>query len=329
VHKPIEHAMDENYCLYALTWADCPVNNLGPGVDPRFAVELIGFGQLAALTSRVGLDQFDLTKLQEGSADFPWLSSVAVRHNEIIEAVARHVPVLPMRLGVFFASRSSLIAKLTPQEANVAEFLRRIEDRHEWAVKIYVDENRAEKAILANTATPRSQTPIADSPPVRPYIIVDPPHANGNDASTTKSFGHIGHCAKRDAQPPDAPARAGGGTQYLAAKGRRADRLRQVEATVRHAVSTVEAQLQRMTDTWHRLRPLPATLTNRPEKMAWNGAFLLPRSNISSFQTACERLRDELAPRGLLVELTGPWPPYHFCPSFEPQRENSPCQCTY
>ena len=124
----------------------------GPGVDPRFPVELIRCGRLAALTSRVGLDQFDLAKLQEGTADLPWLSKVAVRHNEIIAAVARHLPVLPMRLGIFFASRSSLIAKLAPYEAEAAEFLRRLEDRQEWAVKIYVDEDRAETAILGNPA---------------------------------------------------------------------------------------------------------------------------------------------------------------------------------
>ncbi len=132
--------MDEHYCLYALTRADCPANGFGPGVDSRFPVELVRYGRLAAVTSRVGLDQFDLAKLQEGTADFPWLSKVAVRHNEIIVAVARNLPVLPMRMGIFFTSRSSLIAKLAPYEANTAEFLRRIEDRQEWAVKIYVEQ---------------------------------------------------------------------------------------------------------------------------------------------------------------------------------------------
>ena len=146
--------MDEHYCLYALTWAACPKDSFGPGVDPRFPVELVRYGRLAALTSRVGLDQFDLAKLQEGTADFLWLSEVAVRHNEIITAVARHLPVLPMRLGIFFASRPSLIAKLAPHEANTVEFLRRLEDRQEWAVKIYIDEERAEKASALGSMLP-------------------------------------------------------------------------------------------------------------------------------------------------------------------------------
>jgi len=284
--------MDEHYCLYALTWADCPadhdheymvpdmVPDFGLGVDPRFPVELVRYGRLAAVTSRVGLQSslagapagFDLAKLQEGTADLPWLSKVAVRHNEIIATVARHLPVLPMRLGIFFTSRSSLIAKLAPYEANTAEFLRRIEDQQEWAVKIY--------------------------------------------------------CTSLDARSFDGPAHAGGGTQYLAAKGRLALRRQQAQAAVRQAVLTVEARLQGITDSLHRLRPLPNTLTNRPEKMIWNGAFLLSRSTIRAFHAACEQLGSELAPGGLLVELTGPWPPYHFCPSFESQETNSSCHCS-
>ena len=70
----------------ALTWANCPLADFGLGVDPRFAVELVGYGQLAAVTSRVGWDQVDLAKLQEGTVDVQWMSKVAVRHNEIIGA---------------------------------------------------------------------------------------------------------------------------------------------------------------------------------------------------------------------------------------------------
>ena len=285
--------MDEHCCLYALTWADCPTNIFGPGVDSRFAVELVRCGRVAALTSRVGLDQFDMAKLQEGTADFPWLSKVAVRHHEIIAAAARHAPVLPMRLGIFFASRSSLIAKLIPYAAKATEFLRYVEDRQEWAVKIYIDEDRAEKAIPGN-----------------------PPHVRPTMGTWCPSLTSIDE------------ARPGGGTQYLLAKGLRGERRRQVQTTVGQAVLTAEARLQGMTDSWQRLRPLPTTLTNRLEKMVWNGAFLLSKSILPSFQAACEQLGNELAPGGLIVELTGPWPAYHFCPSFEPQHEDSSCRCT-
>lgn len=315
--------MDEHYCLYALTWADCSAKGLGPGVDPRFAVELIRYGQLAALASRVGLDEFDVAKLQEGTTDLRWLSKVAVRHNEIIAAAARHGPVLPMRLGALFESRSSLIKKLAPCEANAAKLLRGLEDRQEWAVKLYVDEDRAEKAVASSPPPPEKRAPLADCLSARPCGRLDPLHGTAGASWATKEFGHRGPCTERKVQQPGQAARGGGGTQYLVAKGLQAQRRRQVEAAVRQAVLTVEIRLKGITDLWHRLRPLPQMFTNRPETMVWNGAFLLTRPSARSFQTACERLASELAHKGLILEVTGPWPPYHFCSSLEAQHENS------
>ena len=57
---------------------------MGPESIRDFPAELIRYGQLAALASRVGWDDRDLAKLQQGSADLAWVSKVAVRHHEII-----------------------------------------------------------------------------------------------------------------------------------------------------------------------------------------------------------------------------------------------------
>ena len=46
------------YCQYAFAQPECRVQEIGPGVDPHFNVELIREGPIAAVTSRVGLDQF-------------------------------------------------------------------------------------------------------------------------------------------------------------------------------------------------------------------------------------------------------------------------------
>ncbi len=204
-----------------------------------------------------------MKKLQEGTADLQWLSEIARRHHKIIAALARCAAVLPMRLGVLFESRETLIAKIAPYEANAAEFLRRIEDRQEWAVKLYVD------------------------PGGQPAV------------------------------PPPAQAARGVGAQYLAAKAQRMERRRQLDSTIQQTASTVEDRLTGIADSWHRLRPLPQIFTARQEKMVWNGAFLLAKSGIAAFHAACERLRRDLLSLGVIVEITGPWPPYHFCPSLE------------
>jgi hypothetical protein len=131
--------MNTSYYLYAITRADCPVPSLGPGVDPRFVVQAVPCGALAALASRVDLDRFDLRKLEEGTADLPWLSNVAVRHDRVVREAARSGPLMPLRIGTVFQSRDSLLAKITRHETRVVEFLQSLGDRREWTVKVYLD----------------------------------------------------------------------------------------------------------------------------------------------------------------------------------------------
>ena len=81
---------NEHYYQYAFSQTDCRVRDAGPGVDPRFEIELVCSGPIAAVASRVGLDQFDVEKLQGKTAeDVSWLNQVAVRHNDIIRKAAQ------------------------------------------------------------------------------------------------------------------------------------------------------------------------------------------------------------------------------------------------
>ena len=269
--------MDELYYLYALTRADCPPLDRAKGVDPRYEVEMIRCGRIAGLTSRVGLDDFDLTKMQEGTADLKWLSRIALRHNEIVHQLAEAGPVLPLRLGALFRGKTSLATRLAQCEARVAGFLESLGDRREWAAKIYLDRPRAERALLKDVE-PQSH---------------------------------------RDTVALGAGEAAGGGvgTSYLTARRERLNRSGQLQSLVRQELLTAEARLGRACPEWRRLRPLSSELTERPESMVWNAAFLVSRADEPRFRAAGDRLRDDLAPNGLLLEVTGPWPVYHFCPA--------------
>lgn len=49
-----------------------------------------------------------------------------------------------------------------------------------------------------------------------------------------------------------------------------------------------------------------------------NWAFLVPRTAVTEFRTRLEQANIKQAPLGLTFDLSGPWPPYSFCPSLEP-----------
>ncbi len=48
-----------------------------------------------------------------------------------------------------------------------------------------------------------------------------------------------------------------------------------------------------------------------------NLAFLVPRDNLAAFRACLERATDEHRAAGLELEMSGPWPPYSFCPDLE------------
>jgi hypothetical protein len=55
----------------------------------------------------------------------------------------------------------------------------------------------------------------------------------------------------------------------------------------------------------------------REDEVAFNWAFLVPESGAEAFRNAVDRRSQEYASRGLVLDLTGPWPPYNFRPSLD------------
>ncbi|MCL5098213.1 MAG: GvpL/GvpF family gas vesicle protein [Candidatus Omnitrophica bacterium] len=49
-----------------------------------------------------------------------------------------------------------------------------------------------------------------------------------------------------------------------------------------------------------------------------NWAFLVPRGNACAFRTKLDQVNASQTPFGLCFDLSGPWPPYSFCPNLGP-----------
>jgi hypothetical protein len=61
------------------------------------------------------------------------------------------------------------------------------------------------------------------------------------------------------------------------------------------------------------LSPCAHSESGAEEVLNW--AFLLPESAIASFQERVQRANLDYRPQGLLLELSGPWPPFRFVPA--------------
>jgi hypothetical protein len=65
-------------------------------------------------------------------------------------------------------------------------------------------------------------------------------------------------------------------------------------------------------------RPQDRRLSGREAEMVLNAAYLVPTEEADAFRGVVEELGREHDPDGLQLELTGPWPPYHFVETPQP-----------
>lgn len=63
--------------------------------------------------------------------------------------------------------------------------------------------------------------------------------------------------------------------------------------------------------------------TGKAAEMILNAAFLLAQPEVSSFKHQMDGLAACYAGCGLAFELSGPWPPYNFCPAVVPGKERA------
>ena len=74
----------------------------------------------------------------------------------------------------------------------------------------------------------------------------------------------------------------------------------------------------------HAAESLARGLVNLPSRegeheMAANWAFWVPRESVAAFQAQVQKSQAAHSTQGLLVECSGPWPPYSFAPCLENQ----------
>jgi Gas vesicle synthesis protein GvpL/GvpF len=101
------------------------------------AVDAVREGDLVALVSEVPDREFNESALRSRLEDLEWLESVARAHHGVVDALASHDRVLPLRLATVYHDRERVHEVLRDQREEFTAILDRVGDRSEWGVKIY------------------------------------------------------------------------------------------------------------------------------------------------------------------------------------------------
>jgi hypothetical protein len=109
----------------------------------------------------------------------------------------------------------------------------------------------------------------------------------------------------------DAP-RPSSGIAYLARRRAERDAVAAEREAIETAAAEVHTALAERATSAVLSRPHDRRLSGRDQEMLLNGAYLLERRAEDDFARAVESLARTYRAQGLTLELTGPWPPYHF-----------------
>jgi hypothetical protein len=110
----------------------------------------------------------------------------------------------------------------------------------------------------------------------------------------------------------DAPPPAATGADYLAQKVERRATAEAMGDVLDDVVAGIHARLAERAAAAVINRPQDRRLSGRDEEMLLNGAYLVGREDADGFTALVSELAQRHEADGLILESSGPWPPYHF-----------------
>jgi hypothetical protein len=127
--------------------------SLPTAIEDDTKLEWITAHDLAALASRVPLESYGEEALAEHLGDATWTAVRAMRHETVVEYVAKRVSLAPLRFGTIYLERSGIERMLAEQGRELAQIIERLRGREEWGVNVYAD--RAALVASITSVSPR------------------------------------------------------------------------------------------------------------------------------------------------------------------------------
>jgi len=147
--RAVKGEAGEGFYLFCFARADLLPPIEGRGVDGRSPLLLWRYLDIASVLSRVVVGEFCGVTAEADMQELSWLGPRACRHEEVVEQVMHHSPVLPARFGTIFSSLRVLERLLRKHHGAISAFLDSVVDKEEWAVKGFLHRSKAQEYLFA------------------------------------------------------------------------------------------------------------------------------------------------------------------------------------
>ena len=109
-------------------------------------------GDLAAMVSRVPLEEFGAEPLRQNLNDLAWLERVARSHEDVLERALAASTIVPLRLCTIYEGEAGVRRMLREEHDALVEALGLLDGRQEWGVKLLVDRDKLAEAARSRSA---------------------------------------------------------------------------------------------------------------------------------------------------------------------------------
>lgn len=142
------------YCIAESVAAEqLDAGSFPAAIEDNAKLEWVTANDLAALASAVPLDVYGEEALAERLSDATWTAVRAMRHETVVEYVAKRASVVPLRFGTIYLERASIERMLSDRGRELRQIIERLRGREEWGVNIYWD--RAAMMVSITGVSPR------------------------------------------------------------------------------------------------------------------------------------------------------------------------------
>ncbi|HEY0765110.1 MAG TPA: GvpL/GvpF family gas vesicle protein [Pyrinomonadaceae bacterium] len=137
------------YCIAESAAAEqLPADSLPAAIEEDVRLEWISVNALAALVSRVPKTAYSEDQLAEHLTDATWTAIRAMRHETVVEYVAKRVTAIPLRFATIYLEREGIEEMLTEKGRELELVIAQLRGREEWGVNVYSD-----RAVLLSSIT--------------------------------------------------------------------------------------------------------------------------------------------------------------------------------
>ena len=161
------------YCIAeSAAAAQLPADSLPAAIEDDAKLEWISVNNLAALVSQVSLATYNEESLAEHLTDATWTAIRAMRHETVMEFVARRISVIPLRFGTIYLEREGIEKMLSGRGRELEELIEHLHGREEWGVNVFSDRSVLMSSITSVSPVLKEMTERAEqATPGQSYLL--------------------------------------------------------------------------------------------------------------------------------------------------------------